>query len=86
MRKVYVTEKKKHGCIYCTDMVLKGGGSIRTHCPHEQCPYQVLDKYDSYEDYIASDDSKIQGMVFPDKCDGMMRLAIGKNMGKKRQF
>jgi hypothetical protein len=35
------------------------GGGIRTTCPHAKCPYTVLDKYDTYEAFMESDDSKI---------------------------
>jgi hypothetical protein len=32
---------------------------MRVKCPHEECPYEVLDKYETYEDYLKSKDSKI---------------------------
>jgi hypothetical protein len=28
-------------------------------CPHEICPYAVLDKYDTYEEFLKSKDSKV---------------------------
>ena len=34
-------------------------GSNRLACPHNQCPYKVLGKYETYEEFMASEDSKI---------------------------
>ncbi len=31
----------------------------RYTCPHKECPYKVLDKYETYEDFLDSEDSKI---------------------------
>jgi hypothetical protein len=31
----------------------------RTGCPFEECPFTVLDKYKTYEEFMASEDSKI---------------------------
>jgi hypothetical protein len=34
-------------------------GKSHTACPFYQCPYTVLEKYSSYEEFMASEDSKI---------------------------
>lgn len=60
MRVVPPYEKKKRGCAFCKDMGhTRTGGGLRIGCPHDECPYHVLDKYDSYEQFMASEDSKI---------------------------
>lgn len=62
MRLVPTYEKKKRGCIECLDAVPRYGADGRTagvECPHAECPYHVLDKYDTYEKYMASEDCKI---------------------------
>lgn len=62
MRNLKKAEKTKRGCIWCTDVAKKKSpvnGKCRTACPHDKCPYTVLDKYDDYEDYMKSDDSVI---------------------------
>ena len=53
-------EKKQHGCQYCLHVTTKRHeGEIRNACPFKECPYKVLDKYKSYEEFMASEDSKI---------------------------
>ena len=32
---------------------------MMTACPWDKCPFTVLDKYNTYEEFMASDDSKI---------------------------
>ena len=60
MRVVPSYEKKKRGCQYCKNSGrIRTGGGIRTGCPFDECPYHVLDKYDTYEQFMASEDSKI---------------------------
>ena len=60
MRVIPPFEKKKRGCIYCQDMQLtRNKGVKRCGCPHDECPFNVLDKYDTYEQFMASEDSKI---------------------------
>lgn len=60
MRKIPLREKKKRGCQYCNDMQMTcDRGEMRTSCPHDECIYHVLSKYDSYDEFMASDDSKI---------------------------
>ena len=54
MRAITYTERNKHGCWFCNDMVKeKEGKDIRCFCPHENCPYhKELDAFDSYEEYM----------------------------------
>lgn len=62
MRPVSLREKNKRGCAYCTDMKLHrvpSAGGVRTCCPHDECPYHALDQYDTYQEFMASDDAKI---------------------------
>lgn len=60
MRVVPVFEKKQRGCVYCMEVQMtKSKGCRRCGCPHDVCPYEILDKYESYEQFMASEDSKI---------------------------
>ncbi len=55
-----VFEKRQRGCSYCLHVTsLRHNGEIRNACPYPKCPYEVLDKYKSYEEFMESDDSKI---------------------------
>ncbi len=60
LRIVPCYEKKQRGCHYCNHMkVARTNNTTRVHCPFEECPYTVLDKYNTYEEFMASEDSKI---------------------------
>ena len=60
MRMVPYFEKKQRGCMYCNHMEAKEfGKEIRTACPFDECPYHDLDKYKTYDEFMASDDSLI---------------------------
>lgn len=59
MRFLKIAEKKKRGCEYCADNVKMFIRHHRTLCPYEECPYTVLDKYDTYEEFLKSKDSKV---------------------------
>ena len=60
MRVVLKREMKQRGCLYCTEVILKKHGyATQSSCPHNECPFKVLEKYDTYEDYMASEDSRI---------------------------
>lgn len=60
MRPVPLYEKKQRGCQYCKDVEKENfGKGLCTACPFEECPYTVLDKYKTYEEFMASEDSKI---------------------------
>lgn len=60
MRILGQEEQKKRGCYYCLDRtVTKEWDKNRRACPFDKCPYKVLDKYKSYDDFMASEDSQI---------------------------
>ena len=60
MRMVPYFEKRQRGCLYCADVgTSKFSQDNRTSCPHNECPYHVLDKYKSYDEFMTSQDSKI---------------------------
>ena len=60
MRVIPKFENKKRGCQYCLHAETKRFcGQIRIFCPHGECPYYVLDKYETYEKFMASQDSLI---------------------------
>jgi hypothetical protein len=66
MRLTAVDERKKRGCTYCVDKVVVSGRYGRgrnIECPHEECPYKVLDKYDTYDDYMESKESEIVSLI-----------------------
>lgn len=59
-------EPEKRGCYYhCTDtrLISVGKGNFRRYCIHEKCPYRILDKYETYEDYLKSPDSRIDALM-----------------------
>lgn len=53
--------KKQRGCQYCADVghIRAGNHGMRFACPYEECPYHVLDKHETYEKFMASEDSRI---------------------------
>ena len=53
-------EIDQRGCLICADMRTAGTGK-ESHlaCLHDECPYKVLDKYESYDEFFASEDSMI---------------------------
>jgi hypothetical protein len=59
MRFLKKEEKTKRGCAYCADTVKIYIRSHRLLCPYEECPYTVLDKHDTYEEFMKSKDSTI---------------------------
>ena len=60
MRVIPLYEKKKRGCQYCLHSKKNRiEGQLRTCCPFSNCQYPVLDKYESYEEFMESEDSKI---------------------------
>ena len=54
-------EMKQRGCEYCIDRItgLDESEKIRKGCIHTKCPYKVLDNYETYDDFLASEDSLI---------------------------
>lgn len=69
-------EKKKRGCQYCA-LSEKAWvrGALRICCTKDQCPYTVLDKYSTYEEFMASEDSKIMVDQFFDTAAGCYVLS-----------
>lgn len=64
MRELKRVEKEQRGCCYCLNVKRVKRLHLPRHlCPYEKCPYQVLDKYETYEDFIESDDSKIEELM-----------------------
>lgn len=48
-------EMNKRGCVYCLDMTvvkLRGRGGRKLCCTHPKCPYRILDRFKTYEDFI----------------------------------
>lgn len=50
MRKVKLRERKKRGCVYCTEHRVRK----YIYCKHNECPFHELDKHKSYEAYLKS--------------------------------
>ena len=60
MRTLPNYERKKRGCHYCKDGESKKHGMVwKVQCPYSECPYHVLDKYKTYDEFMKSEDSKI---------------------------
>lgn len=53
-RRLAKREIYKRGCEYCKIVRHEGYKWI---CPHDECPYHVLDKYEHYEHYLISEDA-----------------------------
>lgn len=64
MRFLTFDEKEQRGCVYCLNIkASQVGYRTRNLCPYEECPYHVLDNYETYEDFIESDESKIEALM-----------------------
>lgn len=64
MRILNSKEKKKRGCECCTDCKRKKIKAetkyiILFMCSHDSCPYHELDKYDTYDDFLQSEDARL---------------------------
>lgn len=60
MRTVPNFERKKRGCGFCKDGAGEMHGKVwKVACPFSECPYRVLDKYKTYDEFLKSEDSKI---------------------------
>lgn len=57
-----------------------------TSCPHDKCPYRVLDKYETYDDYMESEDSKIDVSAFLVEAANCYTLAPPRDHQKKWHF
>ena len=59
-RIVPLHENRQRGCRYCLHVTsARHRGANQTACPFAECPFEVLDKYNSYEEFMASEDGKI---------------------------
>lgn len=57
MRKLYAGEIEQRGCHYCEKRQLRWdyrGGYYRSNCPYQRCPYRILDKFNTYEEFIKN--------------------------------
>ena len=66
IRKLRKAEAVQRGCYFCEHKVNKwdnSRGCNRSCCPFEKCPYGVLDKYDTYDDFVESEDCKRQFLL-----------------------
>jgi len=53
-------ELKKRGCNYCLHKGLtKVEEKKFSTCPYDVCPYKVLDKYNSYEEFLKKQDFRL---------------------------
>lgn len=88
MRLLKLSERKKRGCTYCMDMVIITDEDESQHmnCPHEKCPYKVLDKYESYEDFMESEDSKILVDNFFQQAGNCFTVAQPEHHHKRWKF
>lgn len=61
VRKQTKAEIIKRGCEWCTDRkrARSTDGVVRYGCIYSKCPYTILDKYETYDEFLDSDDSKI---------------------------
>lgn len=76
MRIVPNHENNQRGCQYCLDGETKRFcGKMRIFCPVAECPYSVLDKYKTYEEFMASEDSVIHVGEFFSTVAGCYELA-----------
>ena len=86
MRTMPFYEKKKRGCLYCNDAIMtrsENGSAYKVECPHEECPYHVLDKYASFKEFLASKDSKILvGQFFTSQASVFESAYIGTHHGQ----
>lgn len=70
-------EKKQRGCAYCLDMSVVHDEYDKPHfsCKNSKCPYTILDKYETYDEFLASEDSRIFVPEFFDSVADCYRLA-----------
>ena len=84
MRVLQLSEKKQRGCQYCAKMqVIRCGKEWRCACPEDECPYHVLDKYESYEAFMESEDSKILVTEFFSSVAGCYELSSSEHTPKR---
>lgn len=63
MRTLTKKTRTKRGCDYCLDMrkekPKEKDGKPVYKCIHGKCPYHELDKHETYDDYLKSEDSRM---------------------------
>jgi hypothetical protein len=60
----------------------KRRGQNQTSCPFDECPFSVLDKYNSYEEFMASEDSKIMVTHFFETVASIYELSANPSKTK----
>lgn len=63
MRYLEKNEMHQRGCDLCTSLIRKHGISgdnreVSKACPYEICPYEEMDEFESYTNYMNSDKAK----------------------------
>lgn len=87
MRVISKDEKIKRGCIYCIHIKkFRNHDGVRSGCQFDECPYTVLDKYESYEEFMASEDSRIPVDEFFQTAADCYTLATPYKTQKRRSF
>lgn len=56
-RMTTLAERAKRGCAYCADGFKDG-----RRCSYDKCPYKVLDKYNTFGQFLKSKDSIVFGL------------------------
>lgn len=86
MRYLRLYEKKQRGCAYCLDMSVVHDDYDKPHfsCKHSKCPYTVLDKYETYEEFLESEDSKILVPQFFEAAEELFKM--GKISNKPQRL
>lgn len=65
MRVLNKKEIRKRGCYDCANVVHNEDKRGLYLCPYSECPCHELDGYDSYLDYLKSDDCKLDFSELP---------------------
>lgn len=88
MRQLTLRERKQRGCAYCLDMAIITDDKDKQHmmCAHGECPNKVLDKFESYEEYMESEDSKILVTQFMEQAANCYTLAQPQNHHQRWRF
>lgn len=60
MRRLTKADMKQRGCDVCLDKtMIRENNKNHDVCKHEKCPYTVLDNYETYDEFLASKESRI---------------------------
>lgn len=87
MRVILADEKMKRGCMYCKHVdIIHNGRKSRIGCPFDECPYTVLDKYETYEEFMATEDCRILVDEFFQTVADCYALATPVKMSKGHSF